>query len=124
MQRAQLQVPFVPLQLESDVVPSPACATGQAAQRVELRQELQQLALKDLRLRAEATGVDKDAIEDARDGDAPKETIIELILAQSVDATPVRRGGRSAKPKAQLKKAQPKKASMKKNQNSWPSRRT
>ena len=36
---------------------------------------LQSLTLKELRLRAAAEGVDEDAIEDARDGDSPKEDV-------------------------------------------------
>ena len=40
-----------------------------------LLDELWQLGLKQLRLRAAAEGVDEDAIEDARDGDSPKEDV-------------------------------------------------
>ena len=42
--------------------------------------ELRQLGLKQLRLRAAAEGVDEDAIEDARDGDSPKEDVRALTL--------------------------------------------
>ena len=38
--------------------------------------------MKDLRTRAADAGVDADAIEDARDSDDPKLTIIGLILAK------------------------------------------
>ena len=57
-----------------------------AAERAALKAELEQLGLKEVRLRAVAEGVDEDAIEDARDGDAPKECIIELILAKKTAA--------------------------------------
>ena len=53
-----------------------------AAERSALQSELQELTLKEVRLRAAAEGVDEDAIEDARDGDTPKESLIELILAK------------------------------------------
>ena len=52
-----------------------------AAERAALEAELQQLTVKQLRLRAKVEGVDDDALEDARDGDTPKASIIELILA-------------------------------------------
>jgi len=40
-----------------------------------LLQELQPLTLKELRVRAAAEGVDNEAIEDARDGDTPKQDV-------------------------------------------------
>ena len=43
--------------------------------RSQLQQELQQLNLRELRMRAAEEGVDADAIEDARDGDSPKEDV-------------------------------------------------
>ena len=53
-----------------------AKATGEAeAANAQLQSELEQLTLKELRLRAAAEGVDEDAIEDARDGDSPKEDV-------------------------------------------------
>ncbi len=58
-----------------------AAAERAAAERAALEAELQQLTVKQLRLRAKAEGVDGDALEDARDGDTPKASIIELILA-------------------------------------------
>ena len=51
-----------------------------------LQSELEQLTIKDLRLRAKAEGVDNDAVEDARDGETPKESLIELILANTTPA--------------------------------------
>ena len=45
------------------------------AANARLHSELEQLTLKELRLRAAAEGVDEDAIEDARDGDSPKEDV-------------------------------------------------
>ena len=59
-----------------------------AAERAALQSELEQLSLKEVRLRAAAEGVDQDAIEDARDGDTPKESLIELILAKKKAAGP------------------------------------
>ena len=59
-----------------------AQAQAKAAERAAFKAELEQLGLKEVRLQAVAEGVDEDAIEDARDGDAPKECIIELILAK------------------------------------------
>ena len=51
-------------------------AEGSAdSQQAPLLDELRQLGLKQLRLRAAAEGVDEDAIEDARDGDSPKEDV-------------------------------------------------
>lgn len=47
-----------------------------------LRAELQALNNKQLRLRAVADGVDAEAIEDARDKEAPKPALIALVLAQ------------------------------------------
>jgi hypothetical protein len=47
-----------------------------------LEAELAQLSLKELRTRAEADGVDKDQIEEARDGEQPKEDIIKLLIAK------------------------------------------
>ena len=44
-------------------------------------EELRMLTVKELRMRAAAEGADEDAIEDARDSDTPKESLIELILA-------------------------------------------
>ena len=58
-----------------------AQAAGKAGQRAALEAELKQLTVKDLRMRAKAEGVDAEAIEDARDGDTPKASLIELILA-------------------------------------------
>ena len=49
----------------------------------ELRQELAALGLRELRERAVEDGVDEDDIEDARDGDEPKEMLIALIVAES-----------------------------------------
>ena len=49
-----------------------------------LQSELEQLTVKELRLRAAEEGVLADAIEDARDSDTPKESLIELILATSL----------------------------------------
>ena len=46
--------------------------------------ELRMLTVKELRMRAAAEGADEDAIEDARDSDTPKESLIELILATSL----------------------------------------
>ena len=57
-----------------------AQAAGKAGQRAALEAELKQLTVKDLRMRAKTDGVDAEAIEDARDGDTPKESLIELIL--------------------------------------------
>ena len=54
----------------------------------ELEEELRMLTVKELRMRAAAEGVDEDAIEDARDSDTPKESLIELILAMSVPMAP------------------------------------
>ena len=54
-----------------------------------MKSELTQLTLKELRARATSEGVDNDAIEDARDGDTPKESLIELILAEVVPSAPV-----------------------------------
>ena len=51
-----------------------ATADAEAA-NARLHSELEQLTLKELRLRAAAEGVDEDAIEDARDGDNPKEDV-------------------------------------------------
>ena len=51
-----------------------ATADAEAA-NAQLQSELQSLTLKELRLRAAAEGVDEDAIEDARDGDSPKEDV-------------------------------------------------
>ena len=59
-----------------------AQAQAKAAERAAFKAELEQLGLKEVRLQAVAEGVDEDAIENARDGDAPKECIIELILAK------------------------------------------
>ena len=50
-------------------------AEGSADSQGPLLDELRQLGLKQLRLRAAAEGVDEDAIEDARDGDSPKEDV-------------------------------------------------
>ena len=51
-------------------------AEGSAdSQQAPLLDELRQLGLKQLRLRAAAEGVDEDSIEDARDGDSPKEDV-------------------------------------------------
>ena len=58
-----------------------AQAAGKAGQRAAVEAELKQLTVKDLRMRAKAEGVDAEAIEDARDGATPKESLIELILA-------------------------------------------
>ena len=72
----------------------PALSSGPPAANViswtkkatSLQSELEQLTIKDLRLRAKAEGVDNDAVEDARDGDTPKESLIELILANTTPA--------------------------------------
>ena len=48
-----------------------------------LQSELEQLTVKELRLRAAEEGVLADAIEDARDSDTPKVSLIQLILASS-----------------------------------------
>ena len=66
-----------------------AQAAGKAGQRAAVEAELQQLTVKDLRMRAKAEGVDAEAIEDARDGDTPKESVTELILAKVVPHAPV-----------------------------------
>ena len=55
---------------------------AKAPERAALQSELEALTVKEVRLRAAAEGVDEDAIEDARDGDTPKESLIELILAK------------------------------------------
>jgi hypothetical protein len=47
-----------------------------------LAEELAELSLKELRVRAKASGCDNDAIEDARDGDSPKPDLIKLIIAK------------------------------------------
>ena len=60
-----------------------AAAERAAAERAALEAELQQLTVKQLRLRAKAEGVDGDALEDARDGDTPKASIIGLILGNT-----------------------------------------
>ena len=60
-----------------------AAEQAAAAERAALEAELQQLTVKQLRLRAKAEGVDGDALEDARDGDTPKASIIELILGNA-----------------------------------------
>ena len=60
-----------------------AAEQAAAAQRAALEAELQQLTVKQLRLRAKAEGVDGDALEDARDGDTPKASIIGLILGNA-----------------------------------------
>ena len=44
-------------------------------------EELSGLTVKELRSRAEAAGVSEDAIEEARDSDEPKESLIALIVA-------------------------------------------
>ena len=59
-----------------------------AAERAALQSELEALTVKEVRLRAAAEGVDEDAIEDARDGDTPKQSLIELILAKKAAAQP------------------------------------
>ena len=46
-----------------------------------LEAELAPLTLKELRARAAAEGVSEDAIDDARDGDQPKDDLIALIVA-------------------------------------------
>ena len=56
--------------------------TGAAPDLDQLRSELDGLSMRDLRARAVDAGVDADAIEDARDSDDPKPTIIGLILAE------------------------------------------
>ena len=60
-----------------------AAEQAAAAERAALEAELQQLTVKQLRLRAKAEGVDGDALEDARDGDTPKASIIGLILGNA-----------------------------------------
>ena len=67
-----------------------AQAAGKAGQRAAVEAELKQLTVKDLRMRAKTDGVRAEAIEDARDGATPKESLIELILANAGPAAVAR----------------------------------
>ena len=72
---------------EANAAEAKAAAEARAAaERAALQSELEALTVKEVRLRAAAEGVDEDAIEDARDGDTPKESLIELILAKKAAA--------------------------------------
>jgi hypothetical protein len=56
------------------------------ALRADLRAELERLDLKQLRERAQAAGVSKDAVEEARDAHDPKAALIELLVARHAGA--------------------------------------
>ena len=48
--------------------------------------ELSSLSVRELRKHAEATGVDAEALEDARDSENPKDAILQLLLARGAAA--------------------------------------
>ena len=52
------------------------------------RSELQQLGLKELRLRARAAGVDEQAMEDVLDADEPTAAMAELLMDTSATHVP------------------------------------
>jgi len=67
--------------IELIVAASVTDSTPNDASLQALRDELSGLKPSELEERALAAGVDEDQIDDAVDGDAPKETLIELIVA-------------------------------------------
>ena len=64
---------------------SPAAPHYRCSQQISA-EELSGLTVRELRSRAVEAGVSKDAIEDARDGDQPKEDLIALIVAAAQKA--------------------------------------
>ena len=65
------------------VVSEPAAGIMSTQTDAELRQKLAAFGLRALRERAAEDGVGEDDIDDARDGDDPKERLIALIVAKS-----------------------------------------
>ena len=63
------------------IVQTNASAAEAAAGLAELRAELSDLKLSQLRKRAAAGGIDEEAMEEAADGDDEKTTLIDLLLA-------------------------------------------